>query len=108
MKLFDEHGRRIPTLNDRVFRDKPSFYYKINVLMHDYSIYSCVGVKHTFSCYFAGIICPRGLFNLPLKVGFEHNPLLKIIGIKHIFDFETNLIEGQIVDVLSKRVFDFL
>ena len=57
-----------------------NFYYKINVLMHDYSIYSCVGVKHTFSCYFAGIICPRGLFNLPLKVGFEHKPILKIIG----------------------------
>ena len=55
--------------------------------MHDYSIYSCVGVKHTSSCYFAGIICPRGLFNLPLKVGFEHNPLLKIIGIKHFFYF---------------------
>ena len=38
MKLFDDHGRRLPTANDRVFREKPSFYYKINQPNFDFNL----------------------------------------------------------------------
>ncbi|MDC0126866.1 hypothetical protein OAI28_01135 [Methylophilaceae bacterium] len=37
MKLFDDYGRRIPTVNDRVFRKEPSFYYKINQPNFDFN-----------------------------------------------------------------------
>ena len=38
MKLFDDFGRRLPTHGDRVFGDKPSFYYKLNQPKIDYEI----------------------------------------------------------------------
>ncbi len=38
MKLFDDFGRRIPTNEDRVFGDKPSFYYKLNQPKIDYEL----------------------------------------------------------------------
>jgi len=38
LKLFDDHGRRLPTVNDRVFREEPSFYYKINQPNFDFNL----------------------------------------------------------------------
>lgn len=36
MSYFNEIGRRIPTLNSRVFSDKPSLYYRLEDKMPDY------------------------------------------------------------------------
>ena len=38
MKLFDDFGRRLPAHGDRVFGDKPSFYYKLNQPKIDYEL----------------------------------------------------------------------
>ena len=38
MKLFDDFGRRLPAHGDRVFGDKPSFYYKLNQPKIDYAL----------------------------------------------------------------------
>ena len=38
MKLFDDHGRRLPTENDRVFSEEPNFYYKMNQPNFDFNL----------------------------------------------------------------------
>ena len=38
MKLFDDFGRRLPSSEDRVFGDNPSFYYKLNQPKIDYAL----------------------------------------------------------------------
>ena len=38
MKLFDDFGRRLPSDGDRLFSDKPSFYYKLNQPNFDYNL----------------------------------------------------------------------
>tara|TARA_B100000902_G_scaffold233969_1_gene221820 strand:- start:6627 stop:7436 length:810 start_codon:yes stop_codon:yes gene_type:complete len=38
LKLFDDFGRRLPSKDDRVFNDKPSFYYKLNQPKIDYNL----------------------------------------------------------------------
>ena len=38
MKLFSDYGRRLPSDGDRIFGDKPSFYYKLNQPDIDYDL----------------------------------------------------------------------
>jgi len=38
LKLFDDFGRRLPSDGDRVFSNKPSFYYKLNQPDVDYDL----------------------------------------------------------------------
>jgi hypothetical protein len=39
VNFFDEHGRRVPEKDSRVFGSAPSFYYKLNQPAIDYGLY---------------------------------------------------------------------
>ena len=57
MKLFDDFGRRLPSDGDRLFSDKPSFYYKLNQPDIEYDLILKRSIKYNFckNSYY----CPR-------------------------------------------------